>query len=104
MAYTKYLGAPLDNNNSERAIKLIIRRRKNSFFFKTITGAEVGNVIHSVIYTAARYDIDGLMEYLTAIFQNEEQVHQSPEKWMPWNYKISILEAKEISDLSKITG
>ena len=104
MAFTKYLGAPLDNNESERVLKLIIRRRKNSFFFKTVAGAEVAEVIQSVIYTAARYDMDGLREYLIAVFQNEEQVSQSPEKWMPWNYKSSLLEAKENSDLSLVTG
>lgn len=104
MAFTKFLGAPLDNNNSERAIKLVIRRRKNSFFFKTVAGAEVAKVIHSVIYTASRYDINDMMSYLTAVFQNEQQVSQFPEKWMPWNYKENFTEIKVNSDLSLVTG
>ena len=104
VVFTSHLGAPLDNNESERALKLIIRRRKNSFFFKTLVGAKVAKVIQSVIYTAARYDTNDLMNYLTAIFQNEKHVSQFPEKWMPWNYKESLTELKEKSGLSLVTG
>lgn len=35
-------GAPLDNNICERALKMAIRHRRNSLFFKTQHGAEVG--------------------------------------------------------------
>ena len=104
IAFCRYLGAPLENNTSERAIKLLIRRRKNSLFFKTEFGAEVGEIVQSVLYTAARYDQDNVYRYLIAIFENEESVHRSPECWMPWNYQSILSEIKEEADLSFETG
>ncbi len=38
-------GTPLDNNESERALKQFILMRKNSMFFKTEHGAAVGDVL-----------------------------------------------------------
>jgi Transposase IS66 family len=38
-------GTPLDNNESERALKQFILTRKNSIFFKTEHGAAVGEVL-----------------------------------------------------------
>jgi transposase len=44
-------GTPLDNNESERALKQFILMRKNSMFFKTEHGASVGDVLASLIRT-----------------------------------------------------
>ncbi len=45
-------GAPLDNNICERALKKVILHRKNALFYKTLTGARVGDVFMSLIHTA----------------------------------------------------
>jgi transposase len=37
-------GAPLDNNLVGRALKKAILHRKNSLFYKTLNGAEVGDL------------------------------------------------------------
>jgi hypothetical protein len=42
-------GAPLDNNEVERALKQFILIRKNSLFFKTEHGAAVGDILASLI-------------------------------------------------------
>ena len=44
-------GAPLDNNITERALKIPICSRKNSLFYKTERGAWVGDVLTSIIHT-----------------------------------------------------
>ena len=44
-------GPPLDNNICERALKMAIRHRKNSLFYKTLRGAAVGDLYMSLIHT-----------------------------------------------------
>jgi transposase len=44
-------GAPLDSNIVERALKKCILHRKNSLFYKTENGAEVGDLFMSLIHT-----------------------------------------------------
>jgi hypothetical protein len=44
-------GAPLDSNIVERALKKCILHRKNSLFYKTTHGAEVGDLFMSLIHT-----------------------------------------------------
>jgi len=78
--------APLDNNICEAALKLMIRIRKNSMFFKSEFGALVGSVLVSLIYTAALSN-ENPKEYLIALQQYPQQVSQSPQDWLPWNYR-----------------
>jgi len=52
--FTQFLrvsGAPIDNNICEAALKLMIRLRKNSMFFKSELGALVASILVSLIYT-----------------------------------------------------
>ncbi len=44
-------GAPLDNNIIEMSLKIPIRSRKNSLFYKTEHGAFVGGMLTSIIHT-----------------------------------------------------
>ena len=43
--------APLDNNICERALKKAIMHRKNSLFYQTQNGADVGDLYMSLIHT-----------------------------------------------------
>jgi len=45
--------APFDNNMVERALKKAILHRKNLLFYKTLHGAEVGDLYISLIHTHA---------------------------------------------------
>ena len=58
--FLRVSGAPLDNNVVERALKLMIRQRKNSLFFATPYSANVASVLSSVIATAMRAGINVL--------------------------------------------
>lgn len=59
-------GAPLDSSWAERTIKIAIRHRRNSLFYKTSQGARVGDCLMSLIYTAQANKVD--LEYPATIW------------------------------------
>jgi len=78
-------GAPIDNNTVERALKLMIRQRRNSFFYASTHSAYVASVLTSVIATCARAGINALA-YLVALQEHRSEVFRNPSAWLPWNY------------------
>jgi len=82
-------GAPLDNNICERALKMAIRHRKNSLFYKTMQGAKVGDLYMSLIHTCY-FAGAAPIEYLTALQRYGTQVVAAPGDWMPWNYREQL--------------
>jgi hypothetical protein len=88
-ALTRFLsvpGAPLDNNSAERALKMILRYRKNSLFYKNAHGAYVGDVLTSLIETCRLAGINPL-DYLRALMENRSAVFADPAAWLPWHYR-----------------
>ena len=79
----------LDNNEMERTLKLIIRTRKNSLFFKTQAGADIADVLSSVIATCDRERINSF-EYLVHLQKHSNKVRINPEEWLPWNYQRAL--------------
>src|SRR5215813_5261272 len=79
-------GTPLDNNESERALKQFILMRKNSMFFKTEHGAAVGDVLASLIRTC-RLNCVNAWDYLVTIIRNRKDARSNPDRYLPWNYK-----------------
>ena len=79
-------GAPLDNNTAERALKMILRLRKNSLFYANPHGAYVGDILTSLIETCRLARINPL-DYLTALMENRPAVFRDPGAWLPWNYR-----------------
>jgi len=57
-------GAPIENNICERALKMAIRHRNNSLFYKTLRGAAVGDIYMTLIHTAALHE-QNPFDYLT---------------------------------------
>jgi hypothetical protein len=82
-------GAPLDNNLCEQALKMAIRHRKNSLFYKTMRGAEVGDLYMSLIHTCYFSDADPF-HYLTELQRHADRVVAAPGDWMPWNYRQQL--------------
>jgi hypothetical protein len=78
-------GVPLTTNSVERALKAVIRNRKNSLFYKTEWGALVGDINHSIIETCIRNNIDP-MDYFVACQICSEEVRKDPHLWLPWNF------------------
>ena len=50
-AFLREAGAPLDNNICERALKRAVLHRKNALFYRTLHGAEAGDLFMSLIHT-----------------------------------------------------
>jgi transposase len=81
--------APLDNNIVERALKKAILHRKNSLFYKTLHGAQVGDLYMSLIHTCELNAANSL-EYLTELQRHRTEVSAHPAQWMPWNYRHTL--------------
>lgn len=73
----------------EAQLKLIVRGRKNSSFYKTLAGAAVSDVITSTIATCVRAGVNPF-DYLIAIQRHQLLVKEHPEAWLPWNYPQNI--------------
>ena len=88
---TKFLsvpGAPLDNNLAERALKLFIRQRNNSLFYKSTHSAYIASVLTSLIATCLYAGVNAV-EYLVALQENRHEVFADPAAWLPWAYARS---------------
>ncbi|MBL4868578.1 MAG: transposase [Pseudomonadales bacterium] len=85
--FCKVSGAPIDNNLMEEGLKTAIRSRKTSHFYKTQTGADVANVLTSVIVTAYRNDINPY-HYLNCLQRNARSVKADPASWLPWSVSM----------------
>jgi transposase len=81
-------GAPLDNNLAERALKLFIRQRKNSLFYKSTHSAYIASVLTSLIATCLYAGINAV-EYLVALQEHRADVWVDPAAWVPWAYARS---------------
>jgi len=57
--FLRQAGAPLDNNVCERALKRAALNRKNALFYRTLHGAEAGDLFVSLIHTCYRHQDDG---------------------------------------------
>jgi hypothetical protein len=82
-------GAPLDNNLVERALKKAILHRKNSLFYKTLNGAQVGDLYMSLIHSCELNDVNPF-DYLTELQRYAEELGSKPADWMPWNYRNTL--------------
>jgi transposase len=80
--------APLDNNLVERALKLFIRQRHNSLFYKTEYSAYVASVLTSLIATCIYAGVN-VLDYLVALQEHRAEVFADPAAWLPWTYATS---------------
>jgi transposase len=87
--FLRQAGAPLDSNIVERALKKTILHRKNSLFYKTENGAEVGDLFMSLIHTC---ELNGVnpFDYLTELQKHAAELARDPAAWMPWNYRQGV--------------
>jgi len=95
--FLRQAGAPLDNNIAERGLKKAILHRKNSLFYKTQNGAQVGDLFMSLIHTCELCDANPL-DYLTALQKHSAELARNPSDWMPWNYGGTLERAAATPD------
>jgi transposase len=90
--FLREAGAPLDSNLVERALKKAILHRKNSLFYKTTNGAEVGDLFMSLIHTCELNEINPF-DYLIELQKHPGELAKHPADWMPWNYRQALQQA-----------
>jgi hypothetical protein len=91
-AFLREAGAPLDNNLCERALKRAVLHRKNALYYRTLNGAQVGDLFMSVIHTC---ELSGAnpFDYLTELQKHPAELVANPPAWMPWNYGETLARA-----------
>jgi len=82
-------GAPIDNNVVERALKKAILNRRNALFYKTLNGAQTGDLYMSLIHSC---ELNGAnpFDYLTELLRHSKDVSVQPSAWLPWNYRATL--------------
>jgi transposase len=88
-AFLREGNAPLDNNLCERALKRAVLHRKNALFYKTMNGAQAGDLFMSLIHTCELCGANSF-DYLTELQKHAPEVAAAPGKWMPWSYRETL--------------
>jgi transposase len=84
--FLRHPDIPLDNNLTERALKLIIQVRKTAMFYKTLKSARIASYIQTALYSAAQNNVNPY-EYMATVLRHKEAVIKNPQKWLPWCYQ-----------------
>jgi hypothetical protein len=87
--FIRIRGVSLDNNSSERLVKIIIVQRKNSMFNATLRSAEIHSAICSIVQTAQVNGVNSF-EYLNWIQDNEVALKKNAKAFLPWNTKQDL--------------
>jgi hypothetical protein len=82
-------GAPIDNNICERVLKMAIRHRNNSLFYRSQRGAHVGDIYMALICTAELHG-ENPFEYLVALLVHSADVAVDPATWLPWTFRATL--------------
>ena len=90
--FLREAGAPLDNNIVERALKRAVLHRKNALFYRTLNGAQVGDLFMSLIHTCQLCGANSF-EYLIELERHAAELAAHPADWMPWNYRDTLAAA-----------
>jgi transposase len=87
--FLREAGAPLDNNLVERALKRAVLHRKNALFYRTLNGAQIGDLFMSLIHTCQLCGANSF-EYLIELQRHARELASNPADWMPWNYRETL--------------
>lgn len=93
--FLRQAGAPLDNNIVERALKRAVLHRKNALFYRTLNGAEVGDLFMSLIHTCQLCGANSF-DYLVELQRHARELATGPTEWMPWNYRDTVARSAEL--------
>ena len=83
------VGAPLDTNLVERAVKLCIRQRKNALCSTTQSSASMASVLTSLIATCLHAGVN-ILDSLVALQERRAEVFAEPSAWLPWTSQASL--------------
>jgi transposase len=75
--FLRKAGAPLDNNVVERALKRAVLHRKNALFYRTLNGAQVGDLFMSLIHTCQLCSVNSF-DYLIELQRHAQELAARP--------------------------
>jgi len=67
--------------------------RKNALFYRTLNGAQVGDLFMSLIHTCQLCSANSL-DYLIGLQRHGQDVAARPAAWMPWNYRQTLAQVE----------
>ena len=88
--FLRQAGAPLDNNLVERALKRAVLHRKNALFYRSLNGAQVGDLFMALIHTCQLCGANSF-DYLIEVQRHAQELAVCPSEWMPWNYRDTLM-------------
>ena len=85
----------IDNNATEREIKVLVMARKNFLFSYSVEGAEALGIYFSVIQSARAHGLEP-ESYLTAVFKAIPlcKTYEDYASLLPWNYAKTLSETE----------
>ena len=83
--YTKDLARPL----CQRPLKQAVLHRKNALFYRTLHGAEVGDLFMTLIHTCQLCGANSF-DYLVELQRHARELAANPAEWMPWSYRETL--------------
>jgi hypothetical protein len=87
--FLREAGAPIDNNIVERSLKRVVLHRKNALFYRTLNGAQVGDLFMTLIQTCQLCGANSF-DYLVELQRHARELAANPSEWMPWNYRTTL--------------
>jgi transposase len=88
-AFLRVPNAPIDNNVCGRAIKRAVLHRKNALYYRSLNGADTGDLFMSLIHTCELCAANSF-DYLTELQRHARELAFKPAEWMPWNYRNTL--------------
>jgi transposase len=68
-----------------------VLHRKNTLFYKTLNGAEVGDLFMSLTSSnTCRLCDANSFDYLTELQRHARELENNPAAWMPWSYRDTL--------------
>jgi len=73
----------------ERALKRAMAHPKNALFYRTLHGAEAGDLFMSLIHNCELAGANPF-DYLTELQRHARELAGNLSAWMPWNYRETL--------------
>jgi hypothetical protein len=99
--FLRKAGSPLDNNIAERALKRAVLHRKNALFYRTLNGAQVGDLFMSLIHTCQLCGANSF-DYLVELQRHAHELAAHPAEWMPRNYREALARILLLPDVAEL--
>jgi hypothetical protein len=70
-------------------LKTAILHRKNSLFYRTQRGAQVGDLFMSLVQTCRANEVNPF-QYMMAVLTHAPAAKANPGRWLPWTFTESL--------------